>query len=42
VNADCCTVSKAAAACGHLGLFMGREVLSTVWPDVARWLQQPN
>jgi poly(3-hydroxybutyrate) depolymerase len=42
VNGDCCTVSKAAAPCGHLGLFMGREVLSTVWPDVARWLQQPN
>ena len=27
---------------GHLGLFMGTEVLSTVWPEVAQWLQQPN
>ncbi len=37
-----CTVTKAIAPCGHLGLFMGRKVLSTVWPDVARWLLQRN
>jgi poly(3-hydroxybutyrate) depolymerase len=36
-----CTVTKAIAPCGHLGLFMGRNVLSTVWPDIARWLSQP-
>jgi poly(3-hydroxybutyrate) depolymerase len=33
-----CTVTKAIAPCGHLGLFMGRNVLSTVWLEVARWL----
>jgi len=36
-----CTVTKAIAPCGHLGLFMGRNILSTVWPDIARWLSQP-
>ena len=35
-----CTVTKAIAPCGHLGLFMGRNVLSTVWLDVGRWLSQ--
>jgi poly(3-hydroxybutyrate) depolymerase len=35
-----CTVTKAIAPCGHLGLFMGRNVLSTVWLEVARWLSQ--
>jgi poly(3-hydroxybutyrate) depolymerase len=34
------TVTKAIAPCGHLGLFMGRKVLSTLWPDIARWLSQ--
>lgn len=24
---------------GHLSLFMGRETLATVWPDVVRWLK---
>jgi poly(3-hydroxybutyrate) depolymerase len=33
-------IAKAIAPCGHLGLFMGRNVLATVWPDIARWLQQ--
>jgi poly(3-hydroxyalkanoate) synthetase len=37
-----CTVAKAIAPCGHLGLFMGRKVLSTIWPDVACWLLQRN
>jgi hypothetical protein len=23
---------------GHLGLFMGRAILSDIWPDIARWL----
>jgi poly(3-hydroxybutyrate) depolymerase len=36
-----CTVTRAIAPCGHLGLFMGRNVLSTIWPDIARWLSQP-
>jgi poly(3-hydroxybutyrate) depolymerase len=35
-----CTVTKAIAPCRHLGLFMGRKVLSTVWSDIARWLLQ--
>jgi poly(3-hydroxyalkanoate) synthetase len=35
-----CTVEKATARCGHLGLFMGREVLSDVWPDIAHWLSR--
>jgi poly(3-hydroxybutyrate) depolymerase len=35
-----CTITKAIAPCGHLGLFMGRNILSTVWVEVARWLSQ--
>jgi poly(3-hydroxybutyrate) depolymerase len=35
-----CAIARAIAPCGHLGLFMGRNVLSTVWLDVARWLSQ--
>jgi poly(3-hydroxyalkanoate) synthetase len=31
-------VAKAIAPCGHLGLFMGRKVLSTAWPEIAAWL----
>src|SRR5262249_50139689 len=31
-------VRKAVAPCGHLGLFMGREILSHVWGDIACWL----
>jgi hypothetical protein len=26
------------APCGHLGLFMGKEILARIWPDIARWL----
>jgi poly(3-hydroxybutyrate) depolymerase len=41
---DCChcSIAKAIAPGGHLGLFMGRQVLSTMWPDVARWLRQAS
>jgi poly(3-hydroxyalkanoate) synthetase len=39
VNADC-SVRNAIAPCGHLGLFMGRKVLSTIWTDIADWLVQ--
>jgi poly(3-hydroxybutyrate) depolymerase len=35
-----CTITKMIAPCGHLGLFMGRNILSTVWPDISRWLLQ--
>jgi poly(3-hydroxyalkanoate) synthetase len=33
-------IRTAAAPCEHLGLFMGRDVLANVWPDVAHWLVQ--
>jgi hypothetical protein len=33
-----CSIQKAVAPCGHLGLFMGREILAQIWPDIARWL----
>ncbi len=37
-----CSVEKAVAPCGHLGLFMGREILVGVWPGIARWLLRPE
>ena len=33
-------LEKAVAPGGHLGLFMGREILDHIWPDIARWLSQ--
>jgi len=33
-----CSIEKTAAPCGHLGLFMGKEILARIWPDIARWL----
>jgi poly(3-hydroxyalkanoate) synthetase len=33
-----CAIDKAVAPCGHLGLFMGMEILARIWPDIARWL----
>jgi poly(3-hydroxyalkanoate) synthetase len=33
-------IAKTFAPCGHLGLFMGRRVLSNTWPEIARWLRQ--
>src|SRR5262249_27982359 len=33
-----CAIEKAVVSSGHLGLFMGREVLAHVWPNIARWL----
>ena len=33
---------KATAPCRHLGLFMGKNILRDVWPDVARWLAGPT
>ena len=35
-----CSIEKAVAPCGHLGLFMGKEILARIWPDVARWLSR--
>jgi poly(3-hydroxybutyrate) depolymerase len=40
VDYEHCTIRRAIAPCRHLGLFMGRKVLSGVWPDIARWLLQ--
>ena len=39
---DCqrCAIQKAVAPCGHLGLFMGKDILTDVWPDIARWLSR--
>jgi poly(3-hydroxyalkanoate) synthetase len=39
VHADC-SITSAIAPCGHLGLFMSRSVLSTIWTDIAGWLTQ--
>jgi hypothetical protein len=36
-----CPGARALAPCGHLGLFMGRNILSDVWPEVACWLSRP-
>jgi len=33
-----CSIEKAVAPCGHLGLFMGKEILARIWPDIVRWL----
>lgn len=33
-----CAIDKLIAPCGHLGLFMGRRILSTAWHDIGRWL----
>jgi len=33
---------KATAPCRHLGLFMGRRILSDIWPGIGRWLVEPR
>ena len=38
VNFRHCAIERATAPCGHLGLFIGREILAEVWPEIARWL----
>ncbi len=38
VHPSCREVETVVAPCGHLGLFMGRNTLSAVWPDISRWL----
>jgi poly-beta-hydroxyalkanoate depolymerase len=42
IDAKRCSVRKAVAPCGHLGLFMGKAILSRTWPDVARWVRAPG
>jgi len=37
-----CTVETAIAPCGHLGLFMGKQILTEVWPAIALWLSRPE
>jgi poly(3-hydroxybutyrate) depolymerase len=32
------SIQKAVAPCGHLGLFMGQNILSTAWPEISQWL----
>ena len=32
---------KVTAACRHVGLFMNKTVLKTVWPDIVRWIAAP-
>jgi poly(3-hydroxyalkanoate) synthetase len=37
------SVVRTAIAPGkHLGLFMGRTILSEIWPDIVRWLAQDD
>jgi poly(3-hydroxybutyrate) depolymerase len=31
-------IGKALAPCGHLGLFMGREILGEYWPRIVQWM----
>ena len=38
VGSQRCAIHKATARCEHLGLFMGREILADIWPEIARWL----
>jgi poly(3-hydroxyalkanoate) synthetase len=33
-------IRRTIAPGGHLGLFMGRAILSDIWPDIARWLAE--
>jgi len=33
-------IRKMTAECEHLGLFMGKDVVANVWPDVGHWLMQ--
>jgi poly(3-hydroxybutyrate) depolymerase len=35
-------VRKTIAPGGHLGLFMGRTILSDIWPEIARWLARED
>jgi poly(3-hydroxyalkanoate) synthetase len=40
VDRQRCSIEKAVAPCGHLGLFMGKEILARIWPGIARWLSR--
>jgi poly(3-hydroxybutyrate) depolymerase len=34
-------IRKVTAHCRHLGLFMGKQVLQEIWPDIVQWLSMP-
>lgn len=34
-------IRKVTANCQHLGLFMGKQVLQEIWPDIVQWLSTP-
>jgi poly(3-hydroxyalkanoate) synthetase len=38
VDGERSAVRKSVAPCEHLGMFMGKEILANVWPEIARWL----
>jgi poly(3-hydroxyalkanoate) synthetase len=35
-------IRKVTAHCRHLGLFMGKQVLQKIWPDIVQWLSTPT
>jgi poly(3-hydroxybutyrate) depolymerase len=34
-------IRKVTANCRHLGLFMGKQVLQKIWPDIVQWFSAP-
>jgi poly(3-hydroxyalkanoate) synthetase len=38
VGTPAARIDKALAPCGHLGLFMGRDILGEYWPRIAQWM----
>ena len=34
-------IRKVTADCRHLGLFMGKQILQEIWPDIVQWLSTP-
>lgn len=34
-------IRMVTADCRHLGLFMGKQVLQDIWPDIVQWLSTP-
>jgi poly(3-hydroxyalkanoate) synthetase len=34
-------IRKVTTDCRHLGLFMGKQVLHEIWPDIVQWLSTP-
>lgn len=42
IGTPAAAIKQAIAPCRHLGLFMGAATLQTVWPEIARWLANPQ